>query len=76
MEGWIHEGWCCQEGKLLLQLGESQDKRQLLGGNYRVLQDREESGQKETVLVVRNKDEVDIKIQEKLLQEDFCQEES
>ena len=45
----------------MLQLRESQDERQLLGGNYRVLQDREESGQKETVLVVPDKDEVDIK---------------
>ena len=62
MEEWIHEEWYSQEGELLLQLRESQDKRQLLGGNYRVLQDREESGEKETVLVVPNEDEVDIKI--------------
>ena len=39
-EGWICEGWLCQEGELLLHLRERQDKRQLLGGKSRVLQDQ------------------------------------
>ena len=42
-EGWIREGWLHQEGELLLHLRDRQDKRQLLGGESRVLLDREES---------------------------------
>ena len=45
-EGWICEGWLCQEGELLLDLRERQDERQLLGGTSRVLKDREEFAEK------------------------------
>ena len=38
-QGWICEGWSCQEGELLIWLRDSQDKRQLLGGKVRVIQD-------------------------------------
>ena len=41
MEGWIYEGWGHQEGELLLQLRERQNKRLLLGDVHRVLQDQE-----------------------------------
>ena len=73
MEGWIPEGWCCQEGELLIQLRESQDRRLLLGGNYRVLQDRESQDKRMLALVVPNKDEGDIR-SKKLLLEDLRQE--
>ena len=75
MEGWIREGWCCQEGELLIQLREGQDVRLLLGGNYRVRQDRESQDKRILALVIPNEDEGDIR-SKKLLQEDFCQEES
>ena len=47
------EGWLRQEGELLLHLRDRQDKRQLLGGESRVLQDQEESEQRMSVLVIR-----------------------
>ena len=43
-EGWIHEGWFCHEGELLIHLRDRQDGRQLLGDRVRVLQ---ESGKTE-----------------------------
>ena len=75
MEGWIREGWCCQEGELLIQLRESQDERQLIGGDYRVLQDWESQDKRMLALVVPNEDEGDIR-SKKLLQGHCCQEES
>ena len=56
MEEWIHEGWCYQEGELLLQFRERQDKRKLLGDNYRVLQDQESQDERRLVLVILDED--------------------
>ena len=75
MKGWICEGWYYHVGKLLIQPREGQDGRLLLGGNYRVLQDWESQDKRMLALVVPNEDEGDIR-SKKLLQEDFCQEES
>ena len=63
-EGWIREGWLCQEGELLLHLRERQDKRLFHGGDNRVHQDWKESGQKRCVLMIPDEDDVDIKNQE------------
>ena len=46
----------------MLQLRESQDERQLLGGNYRVLQDWESQDKRRLVLMIPDEDNVDIKI--------------